>query len=100
MRKEKRERLAYSESLDPKLVTPVLSLEDKSYQATNQMTNQMTIQPTKQMLLMYLKVKSQPVDGDGVFASVVLHDTCQKGLCEEEAGHPEQVWLVAVVPIL
>ena len=37
----------------------------------------------------HLEVEGQGVDGDGVFTGVVLHHTCQKGLGEEEPGHPE-----------
>lgn len=47
-----------------------------------------------------LKIKDQLVNGDGVFASVVLHGPGQEGLGEEETRQPEHVRLAVVVPIL
>lgn len=47
-----------------------------------------------------LKVEAQQVNGDGVFASVVLLASCQEGLREEEARHPEDCRCACFVPDL
>ena len=48
----------------------------------------------------YLEVKAELVDGDGVLAGIVLHDTCEERLREVEPRHPEDVWFAVVIPFL
>lgn len=52
------------------------------------------------MISFNLKIKAQQVDGDVVFTGVILHRTSQKGLSEEEAGHPEHAGFIGIIPIL
>ena len=48
----------------------------------------------------YLKLKSNVVNGDGVFPSIILRDTCQKRLCKVESRDPEDHRRSIVNPIL
>lgn len=45
-------------------------------------------------------VKPKQIDGDGEFPGVVLLGTGQEGLCEEEAGQPEDRGRANLVPLL
>lgn len=47
-----------------------------------------------------LEVEAEQVDGDGVFPGVVLHGPSQEGLGEEEPRQPEDMGLVALIPVL
>ena len=52
----------------------------------------------KVVFLLDLEVEGERVDGYGVLARVVLHDTRQEGLGEEEARDPEGRRLAVVIP--
>ena len=49
---------------------------------------------------MYLKVEAQLVNGDCVLSGIVLHNTSEEGMREEEPRDPEQVGLAVVIPFL
>jgi len=51
-------------------------------------------------LLTNLKVESKLINRNCVFSRVVLHDTCEKGLSEEEPRNPEHAWFIVLKPIL
>lgn len=48
----------------------------------------------------YLKLKSNVVNGDGVFPSVILRDACQKRLCKVESRDPKDHRRPVVNPFL
>lgn len=48
----------------------------------------------------YLKLKSNVVNGDGVFPSIILRDTCQKRLCKVESRDPKDHRRSIVNPFL
>lgn len=52
------------------------------------------------LVIQHLKVEAQQVDGDGVFAGIVLLASRQEGLGEEEAWHPEYCRRPVFIPVL
>jgi len=48
----------------------------------------------------YLEIEAEVVDGNGVFAGVVLHHSGEERLCEEETRDPEHCRLSVIVPVL
>ena len=48
----------------------------------------------------YLEIEAEVVDGNGVFAGVVLHHSGEESLCEEETRYPEHCRLSVIVPVL
>ena len=48
----------------------------------------------------YVKLKADVVNGDGVFASVVLADPCEERLREVEPREPENAWGSIIDPVL